>query len=553
MSHRFLFTAFISVLISIVTLTQTYSQLSLLKDINPGEDGCWVNLGFNRKEHIIPLKDNLAFLIVDDEEHGVEPWITDGTSEGTKLLKDIYEGPKSSFPLFSLKVGDKIFFFAKTEKEGIELWVTDGTTEGTIFLKDIYEGETSSRYVNVQSYPQIEYHGKYLFVAATKTSSASLFVSDGTPEGTTLIDNTCPACIMSHPSSMQIINDKVYFFLDDALYESDGTDVGTKEVINFKIRPNFFDRRELTAIKDKLYFRGGYNNETEPYISDGTPSGSKLLKDISPGDKSSYPTFFTGFDDKAFFTANNHIYTTDGTTEGTVPFNTRLYMALDRYNQRNPYYVFGDHMYFIAATDPAYGNLYRLDKGSNDAKMVIEFGGYIQDIFEMVPFNGKFFIEDIKSNELCVFDPDTKKHRALTDFTKNRRFERSPNVSEITLLDNKLIFFATTDEYGKELWTYDLDSFITSTPKQAIDPANITLQSNPVHDVLRVSLPDDVSSGSLTFNILNLRGQIVASYENLRIQGSTTELDIERLNPGVYSLQVVHRGKLTKTLKFLKL
>ena len=74
-------------------------------------------------------------------------WTTDGTPEGTFMLKDIYEGGKSSFVLeypntFKYtKFKDKLYFNANDSIHGTELWVTDGTEAGTHLLKDIYEGE----------------------------------------------------------------------------------------------------------------------------------------------------------------------------------------------------------------------------------------------------------------------------------------------------------------------------------------------------------------------------------------------------------------------------
>ena len=52
-------------------------------------------------------------------------WTSDGTAEGTVMLKDIYEGS--------------------------ELWSTDGTTIGTTLVKDINPGDLTGAYLGCES------------------------------------------------------------------------------------------------------------------------------------------------------------------------------------------------------------------------------------------------------------------------------------------------------------------------------------------------------------------------------------------------------------------
>ncbi len=92
------------------------------------------------------LTDNIVFFSANDGgETGTELWKTDGTPEGTILVKDIFEGNQSSAPIFLLAdVENRGYFSAYTNETGHELWRTDGTEEGTQMLFDLYPGPISS-------------------------------------------------------------------------------------------------------------------------------------------------------------------------------------------------------------------------------------------------------------------------------------------------------------------------------------------------------------------------------------------------------------------------
>ena len=91
-----------------------------------------------------PFKDGVLFFGFSDTGH--EPWFSDGTPEGTFLLKDINPGSPNSWnqQIDFLVLGDFAYFLANDPVTGIALWRTDGTTEGTHLFADLYPGETGS-------------------------------------------------------------------------------------------------------------------------------------------------------------------------------------------------------------------------------------------------------------------------------------------------------------------------------------------------------------------------------------------------------------------------
>ncbi|RYF87101.1 MAG: hypothetical protein EOO03_11005, partial [Chitinophagaceae bacterium] len=70
----------------------------------------------------------LTYFAANDGSSGLEPWITDGTAAGTRLLRDINPGKAFSMssPDFTYSNGF-VYFSADDGTHGFELWRTDGT------------------------------------------------------------------------------------------------------------------------------------------------------------------------------------------------------------------------------------------------------------------------------------------------------------------------------------------------------------------------------------------------------------------------------------------
>ena len=72
---------------------------------------------------------------------------SDGTEDGTYMVKDIYPGKDSGFwsdiTTKPIVFNDNVFFIGRTETTGKELWKS-GTEEGTVLVKDLKEGTGDS-------------------------------------------------------------------------------------------------------------------------------------------------------------------------------------------------------------------------------------------------------------------------------------------------------------------------------------------------------------------------------------------------------------------------
>ena len=87
---------------------------------------------------------NTLYFRANDGTNGQELWKSDGTANGTMMVKDINNGSGGSDPSHLTAVGNTLYFRANDGTNGYELWKSDGTANGTMMVKDINNGSGSS-------------------------------------------------------------------------------------------------------------------------------------------------------------------------------------------------------------------------------------------------------------------------------------------------------------------------------------------------------------------------------------------------------------------------
>ena len=75
---------------------------------------------------------------------GYELYQSDGTIQGTKIVKDLNTGSDGSDPVYLTLIGKTLYFVANDGVKGPEIYYTDGTSAGTKLLYDIVPGPSSS-------------------------------------------------------------------------------------------------------------------------------------------------------------------------------------------------------------------------------------------------------------------------------------------------------------------------------------------------------------------------------------------------------------------------
>ena len=87
---------------------------------------------------------DLIYFVAGTEEFGDELWQSDGTVEGTKMVMDIFAGPRGSNPSILGVARDTLFFLANDGVHGQELWsiTTDEAISDPKLLGDLDENGT---------------------------------------------------------------------------------------------------------------------------------------------------------------------------------------------------------------------------------------------------------------------------------------------------------------------------------------------------------------------------------------------------------------------------
>ncbi len=252
---------------------------------------------------------------------GIELWRTDGTPAGTVLLVDLRPGAASSTPSWLTTSGSRLLFAANDGANGLELWSSDGTAAGTRLALDIRPGASGS---DVRA--TIDLGGQVIFAADDSTHGMELWLSDGTPAGTLLLQDIDPGNGTTDPAGIDELVDVAgiaYFEATDGalgaeLWRTDGTPAGTRMVKD--IRPGIASAGvyRATAFGGRLVFladdgvHGG-----EPWVSDGSTAGTQILADTVPGSTSGFfyaPVEMAGW---LYFGTSAQLWRTDGTPAGT--------------------------------------------------------------------------------------------------------------------------------------------------------------------------------------------------------------------------------------------
>jgi ELWxxDGT repeat protein len=351
----------------------TESGTHLLKALYTGLDYCSPNQFLN--------VNGTVFFTASIGSTNNQLWKTDGTDAGTVMVKDIQQSGIGSGNIFELtSVNDITYFIAYTWSSGYQLFKSDGTDAGTYVVKNIgyynYDANAPT---------QLTAYNNKLYFSGNDGTGRKLWESDGTYDGThyatgfndvfmqadgvsttsytpfpvlnnvlymagytyadgdglykynaansngiVLVKDLTPGTDVDYiyPGEMRVANNVLYYkvvsnvgYPHDELWSSKGKPVNTQPVKIFaagSITYNYYN------INGTLYFvehDDAYGNEL--WKTNGSDSGTVRVKDIIPGNGSSYPEDLTFSNGKLLFKAtdNDHgteLWSSDGTDAGTT-------------------------------------------------------------------------------------------------------------------------------------------------------------------------------------------------------------------------------------------
>ena len=232
---------------------------------------------------------------------GDQVWQTDGSTAGTVQLTNEPLGELTLFHEITAAARG-VFFVGQSG-----LWSTDGTPAGTTLLFPLAASNTNSNKIDM-----LYGLGGTLIFQVTRNGTSTLWRTLGTPDSTQEI---AAVRVTNKPASAQLdgalLDGRLYVAADDGvhgveLWRTDGTAGGTALVKD--IAPGQLSSyvHDLVSLGGRVYF-SAFTPATgfELWQSDGTETGTQLVSDIIPGHMSSNPTDLTIAGSLLFFSATD--------------------------------------------------------------------------------------------------------------------------------------------------------------------------------------------------------------------------------------------------------
>jgi ELWxxDGT repeat protein len=286
----------------------------LLADLLPPDTG--------RAPYELTAAGDRLYFFIDPPAGDVELWTSDGTAGSARRVAAL-AGGRDGFSPRRLGVSGSLFYFTLPLEN--DLWRSDGTPEGTFVLKDIDdELETFTPRAAAEKDGAL-----YFFARAGEGFDElrhELWRSDGTPGGTGPTGWSASV----YPREMVLAGDRLFFALDtiddddglvgSAIWSSDGTAAGTSEALRYRLTDADTAPRSLVAQGSRVcYWLGSFAlDRYQVWTTDGTDAGTRVLHESSdyPG-----PLAAAG-DGRVFFAATPRdggaaVWGTDGSPAGT--------------------------------------------------------------------------------------------------------------------------------------------------------------------------------------------------------------------------------------------
>jgi ELWxxDGT repeat protein len=349
-----------------------------------------------------------------------------------------------------------------------------------------------------------------------------------------LVDiNSQPPGADSTPVNLVDVNGVLYFVANDGvqgneLWKSDGSASGTMLVKDIHPGAGFAELRYLTNVNGTLFFQAddGVHGQ-ELWKSDGTVEGTVLVKDLNVGGAHASPYNLTNADGMLFFTARDNssgyeLWRSDGTESGTVMIKDIHPGSNSSYPR---YFTNVNGTIYFRADDGTHGfELWKSDGTAEGTTLVKDIvpGGDAGWVPQRQPINVDgtvYFLADdgAQGTELWKSDGTPEGTVVVADVHPG---PQSSFPSSLTGVNGTLYFLADDGTRGRELWKTNGTSGGTELVSDIHPGANASFsfyaELVSVDDVLYFAATDGV-----------------AGYELWRSDGTTAgTLLVADINPG---------------------
>lgn len=341
-------------------------------------------------------------LTAHDGVHGEELWTSDGTADGTTLIRDInrFYGDYAYGDHIELQIDQRgrLYLAADDGIHGKELWTTAGS--GGLSLLDINPDGASNPECLV---PAVD---RMFFITSDDNHNRKRWVTDGTMAGTKQIN--VPEGQNISLDRPKPTNNRLFYCVDNFLWGTDGTPAGTKQIVG-PDNQGFIYPSNLTPAGNRMFFITRDGTDYKYWVTDGTPAGTKQIT-APEGQRLTGPEDLTLAGDLLYFTDrdetdHSRLWVLDATVPGTTTATRLDAPALPQFCRLH---ATGQTIFFAARDESDNDHLWFND-GTGASLLLTDLE---EDIRKTVVVGPKMFIV-LRDGSLLVSDGTKEGTRRL--------------------------------------------------------------------------------------------------------------------------------------------
>ena len=513
----------------------------LVKDIKSFEGYNYNDYNSSFPQGFIAVDGNLYF----SANYKNELWKTDGTSLGTQLVKTF--GSSSGYVDYLTPFGNSLLFSAYDGICCSQPWISDGTTAGTRLFSTSNPTNPNNFFV---------YNNK-VFFSANYNNTSQLWVSDGTNSGTTVLTRTGTGD--RNPYGFFPFKNKLFFACQSNMYTAklwvtDGTVDSTYELA---ISGSLFDKSisffKPCIYKDMMYYSSSTAiNGNELWRTDGTTNGTALFKDINiVQGKNSNPRNFTVCNSNLYFVASddstnntNKLFYTDGDSLYTVKYNKDIYTFND---------VFVINNKLFAEIQVKYNDPFLLCEVNDKTDSLVPFlssdSTLLYSITRLTTWNNQLLFQKSNTGNTLWTTDGTIQNTHLLFPDSIIRKTATMNSSSLFEWNNELYYAGfQNDSIGTELYKITTDRKILEqqTGSAIVSKYKTSLFPNPCKSKILINFNGIREKRHI--KVFSLLGNVV--YDSVS-SDSDVSIDLQQLPNGIYLVSIESNSKF-ESYKIIK-